>query len=263
MLIRMWMRTAVRKEVTSFGTFLRPSATSSVIISTSKSPALLTRGTRRVSTRGEAYSITIRGGHRGGDCSGLLSRPGAGGLTGNAQIARHHQAGQDSFQGKIETVTCQNPCRTISSFWQRIGREIPSFGGHNVVTYTLPKQADRAVLHSHRAIHDDPQTSHREDGDRSSSKSIDDVDPWHNHVGGWAGDGSRAQSLVGGRSSSWSLVGWMALIKSLCFLFLPHEMETRLFLQQLHFQQFFYLYAALSLILGVYLTYGGFRSESN
>src|ERR1700722_433311 len=60
-----------------------------------------------------------------------------------------------------------------------------------------------------------------------------------------------------------TLVGWMALIKSLCFLFLPHEMETRLFLQQLHFRQFFYLYAAFSLILGISLTYGGFRSRSN
>jgi putative exporter of polyketide antibiotics len=59
-----------------------------------------------------------------------------------------------------------------------------------------------------------------------------------------------------------TLVGWMALIKSLFFLFLPHEMETRLFLQQLHYQQFFYLYSAISLVLGVYLTYGGFRSRS-
>ena len=33
-----------------------------------------------------------------------------------------------------------------------------------------------------------------------------------------------------------TLVGWMALIKSLFFLFLPPEMETGLFLQQLHYQ---------------------------
>jgi hypothetical protein len=133
---------------------------------------------------------------------------------------------------------------------------VATAGGHNVAAYTLPKQANRAVLHSHRAIHDDPQTSHRGDGYRSSSKSIDDVDPWRNHVGGWAGDGSRAQYLVGG-------VGSMTLIKSLFFLFLPHEMETRLFLQQLHYRQFFYLYSAISVVLGVYLTHGGFRSRSN
>jgi putative exporter of polyketide antibiotics len=60
-----------------------------------------------------------------------------------------------------------------------------------------------------------------------------------------------------------TLVGWIALIKSLFFLFLPHEMETTLFLQQLHYQQFFYLYSAISFVLGVYLTYGGFRSRSN
>jgi hypothetical protein len=59
-----------------------------------------------------------------------------------------------------------------------------------------------------------------------------------------------------------TLVGWMALIKSLLFLFLPPEMETGLFLQQLHYQQFFYLYSAISLVLGVYLTYGGFKRTS-
>jgi putative exporter of polyketide antibiotics len=59
-----------------------------------------------------------------------------------------------------------------------------------------------------------------------------------------------------------TLVGWMALVKSLFFLFLPHEMEAGLFLGQLHYRQLFYVYAAISLVLGVYLTYGGFRSSS-
>ncbi len=60
-----------------------------------------------------------------------------------------------------------------------------------------------------------------------------------------------------------TLLGWMALIKSLVFLFLPHEMEAGLFLGQLHYRQLFYVYAAISLVLGVYLTYGGFRSRSH
>lgn len=59
-----------------------------------------------------------------------------------------------------------------------------------------------------------------------------------------------------------TLVGWMALIKSLFFLFLPPETEA-VFLGRLHYQQLFYLYAATSLVLGVYLTYGGFRSKSD
>jgi len=60
-----------------------------------------------------------------------------------------------------------------------------------------------------------------------------------------------------------TLVGWIALIKSLFFLFLPPEMQMRLFLQQLHYQQLFYVYGAISLVLGVYLTYSGFTSRSN
>ena len=60
-----------------------------------------------------------------------------------------------------------------------------------------------------------------------------------------------------------TLLGWMALIKSLFFLFLPHEMEAGFFIEQLHYRQLFYLYSAISLVLGVYLTYGGFRSRSH
>ncbi len=60
-----------------------------------------------------------------------------------------------------------------------------------------------------------------------------------------------------------TLVGWITLIKSLFFLFLPPEMEAELFLGQLHYQQLFYLYTAISLVLGVYLTYGGFKLRSH
>ncbi len=58
-------------------------------------------------------------------------------------------------------------------------------------------------------------------------------------------------------------VGWMALIKSLFFLLLPHEMESGHFLGQLHYRQLFYVDAAISLVLGIYLTYGGFKSRSH
>ena len=60
-----------------------------------------------------------------------------------------------------------------------------------------------------------------------------------------------------------TLVGWMTLIKSLFFLFLPPEMEAGFFLGQLHYRQLFYMYTAISLVLGVYLTYGGFKSRSS
>jgi len=60
-----------------------------------------------------------------------------------------------------------------------------------------------------------------------------------------------------------TLVGWITLVKSLFFLFLPPEMEAGLFLGQLHYQQFFYLYCVFSLVLGIGLTYGGFKSRSH
>src|ERR1035437_6385401 len=47
-----------------------------------------------------------------------------------------------------------------------------------------------------------------------------------------------------------TVVGWMTLNKSLFFLFLPREVEARLFLGQLHYQQLFYLCGVFSLGLG-------------
>jgi len=60
-----------------------------------------------------------------------------------------------------------------------------------------------------------------------------------------------------------TLIGWLALIKSLLFLFLSPAMEARFFLGQLHYQQFFYDYVAVSIALGIYLTYAGFTSSSH
>jgi hypothetical protein len=60
-----------------------------------------------------------------------------------------------------------------------------------------------------------------------------------------------------------TLVGWITLVKSLLLLFLPPEMDAGFFLGQLHYQQLFYLYGAISLALGVYLTYSGFKSRSH
>jgi hypothetical protein len=60
-----------------------------------------------------------------------------------------------------------------------------------------------------------------------------------------------------------TLVGWVTLVKSLSFLFLSPETESGLFLGQLHYRQLFYLYTAISLVLGIYLTYSGFKSRSH
>ena len=59
-----------------------------------------------------------------------------------------------------------------------------------------------------------------------------------------------------------SFIGWATLIKGLLFLFLPPEMEARVFLGGFHYQQLFYLYVAISLVIGIYLAYRGFTSPS-
>lgn len=57
-----------------------------------------------------------------------------------------------------------------------------------------------------------------------------------------------------------TLVGWLTLIKGLFFLLLPPDVEADFFLKQLRYQELFYPYMTISLIIGLYLTYQGFKS---
>jgi hypothetical protein len=52
-----------------------------------------------------------------------------------------------------------------------------------------------------------------------------------------------------------TLLGWIALLKGLLFLLLPPEAEAGIFLQTLHYEQFFNIYTAISLLLGIYVSY--------
>lgn len=58
-----------------------------------------------------------------------------------------------------------------------------------------------------------------------------------------------------------TLVGWITLIRGLLAVLLPPEAAVGLFVG-LHYERLFYVYLAVPLILGVYLTYGGFRATS-
>jgi len=59
-----------------------------------------------------------------------------------------------------------------------------------------------------------------------------------------------------------TLVGWLTLAKGLLFLFLSPEAEADLFFSKLHYERLFYVYVAISLVIGIYLIYEGFRSRS-
>src|SRR5208337_1890863 len=59
-----------------------------------------------------------------------------------------------------------------------------------------------------------------------------------------------------------TLVGWLSLIKGVLILFLPAQWIAACYLGCGHQVPFLYLKAAITLILGAYLTYGGFTSKS-
>jgi vacuolar-type H+-ATPase subunit I/STV1 len=65
--------------------------------------------------------------------------------------------------------------------------------------------------------------------------------------------GGAAQVIV-------TLVGWVTLIKGSLFLLLSPVAAVDFYLGTLHYAQLFYMYAAFSLVLGVYLVYAGFRA---
>src|SRR5271167_1799088 len=56
-----------------------------------------------------------------------------------------------------------------------------------------------------------------------------------------------------------TLVGWVALSKGLLILFLSPQSTSVLLLEAMRYEQFFYVYACISLLLGVYLVYGASR----
>jgi hypothetical protein len=55
-----------------------------------------------------------------------------------------------------------------------------------------------------------------------------------------------------------TLVGWGTLFKGMLFLFLTPQTESEFFFSTLHYEQFFYAYSVISLLLGIYLTYAGY-----
>ena len=57
-----------------------------------------------------------------------------------------------------------------------------------------------------------------------------------------------------------TLFGWIILLRGLVLLFLPHEMIVRLFAMS-RFEDFSYIYAAIPLMLGLYLTFAGFTAS--
>jgi hypothetical protein len=60
-----------------------------------------------------------------------------------------------------------------------------------------------------------------------------------------------------------TLIGWLSLLKGLHYLFLPSDAAVRFFLCVLHYGQLFYLYVAIDILIGVYLTYAGFRAKAS
>jgi len=55
-----------------------------------------------------------------------------------------------------------------------------------------------------------------------------------------------------------TIFGWVLLIKGLVFLFLTPQANVRFF-EAAHYDQLFYLYVSIELVIGVILTYAGFR----
>jgi hypothetical protein len=55
-----------------------------------------------------------------------------------------------------------------------------------------------------------------------------------------------------------TLIGWVALIRSVVLLFISPE-AVRNFITAIRFEQNYYLFAGISLLLGLYLTYAGFK----
>jgi hypothetical protein len=57
-----------------------------------------------------------------------------------------------------------------------------------------------------------------------------------------------------------TIYGWAALLKGLLFVWLPVPAQMQ-FYQSLHFEQWYYAYLTVALVVGAYLTYNGFKRD--
>jgi hypothetical protein len=59
-----------------------------------------------------------------------------------------------------------------------------------------------------------------------------------------------------------TIIGWAALIRSVALLFIPHQAVLNL-IGAIRLQQNYYLFAGISLLVGVYLTGAGFARKTS
>lgn len=59
-----------------------------------------------------------------------------------------------------------------------------------------------------------------------------------------------------------TVIGWLTLLKGAALVALPPAQTAELYLAQLRYQQLYPLYACVTLALGAYLCYAGFRVAS-
>jgi len=60
-----------------------------------------------------------------------------------------------------------------------------------------------------------------------------------------------------------TLVGWLSLLKGMLFLVLPAGVEAEILLKWLSRPPLFYVWLTPSLLIGIYLTYTGFKSKAH
>ena len=58
-----------------------------------------------------------------------------------------------------------------------------------------------------------------------------------------------------------TVIGWLTLLKALLILFVPPNVESRFLLELQHSEPLFYFRLALTFLLGIYLTVGGFAAS--
>lgn len=64
----------------------------------------------------------------------------------------------------------------------------------------------------------------------------------------------------GGVTIAVTVIGWLTLLKALLILFVPPGVDSHFLLAPLHSDRLFYFRMALTFLIGVYLTYGGFAA---
>jgi hypothetical protein len=126
--------------------------------------------------------------------------------------------------------------------------------------FTAALKAHRALLHYRGVGADGAQAKHRRKRQGADQEPAAAALPRSDRPHIRPGYGARSQHLVGGALAVVvTLIGWLVTMRGAVLLVLSEDVKLKLF-EALRYEERFFVYMGVTLILGIYLTFAAFSA---